>query len=350
MGIRQRGKLLLLVMLLCLPVSCVQGTDNSPGTNLSSSNRPGRNPRLNLAEILPGDWQYVETHYLDTDATGEYEWIVVYRFDLLDNRDPRGAPIGAVVYKLDDNIPPNIMAYELRPQDGDYLCECDCRFDMENVLSGLTGAELVVRDRCDEETTKLTIFYWDSISKKYVSPGHFLAGDIEVSLDQVTTRERLSGRAQLTEIETYYPYENRTYYQPGDQARPLGCTEEEIRFCYGEPEGVVCFRYPEKAVLGFYNQYNDDEKASAYFIEKVRGQLGQCDASECGCIAPRHEIARVLVTDLQLEPVNETQDPDWAIVTVKVDCERRDGVDEGERYIRWHLVREGGCWWLERPE
>ena len=53
MGIRQRGKLLLLVMLLCLPVSCVQGTDNSPGQNLSSSNRPGRNPRLNLAEILP---------------------------------------------------------------------------------------------------------------------------------------------------------------------------------------------------------------------------------------------------------------------------------------------------------
>jgi hypothetical protein len=345
MGIRQVSKLLLLVIALCLSVSCAEGTDNSP-----SNNPPRRAQPLDLAAILPDEWEYVETRYLDTDANGEYEWIVVYRFDLLDNRDPRGAPIGAVVYKLDDDIPPNIVAYELRPRDGDYLCECECTFAMENVLSGLTGAELVVRDRCDEETTRLTIFHWNSDSKEYLSLGHFLGGDIEVNRDQVTIKERLPGRAQLTEIETYYPDQNRTYYLPGDEPSPVECKEKELRFCYGEPADVLCSPYPEKVVVGFYNQYNDDEKASAYFVERVRGHLGQCDASECGCVAPRHEIARARVTYLQLESGGGPQDPDRAIVGVTVNCERRDGVKEGERYMRWRLVREGECWRLERPE
>lgn len=345
MDIRQVGRLLFLIIVLCLSVSCAQGTANSPSNNPSR-----RAPCLNLAATLPDDWEYVGTYYLNTDTEDEQEWVVLYCFDLLDKTDPSGAPIGAIVYKLDDDIPPNIMAYELRPRNGDYLCECKCTFAMENVLSGLEGDELVVRDRCDEKTTSLTIFHWDSDRKEYASPGHFLGGHVEISRDQVIIEERLPGRAQLTKIETYYPDENRAYYQQDGQCIPLGCTEEELRFYYGEPEDVVCSRYPEKVVLGFYNQYNDDEKASAYFLEKARDRLRQCDASECGCIAPRHEIAHVRVTDLQLEPDSQTQDPDQAIVGVSVICERRDGADEGERYMRWRLVREGECWKLERPE
>jgi len=305
---------------------------------------------LSFREILPEGWKYVKSYRLDTNDDGEREWAILYYFDVLDKARPQGAPIGVVVYKLDDNTPPNIIAHDLRPPNGDYLCECECKPDMESVLSGLEGDELVIRDLCDGETTRLTVFHWDSDKKEYTSVGHFCGDHIEISQDRVTVEKRESGRAQLMKAETYYPDENSTYFQRDGQCRLLECTEEELRFCYGEAEDVLCFRYPEKVVLGFYSQYNDDEKATAYFVEGVQGHLDQCDASQCGCIAPRHQIAHVRVIDLQVEYENGSQDLNQAIVGVTVTCERRDGTNEGERYIRWHLAREGGCWRLERPE
>jgi len=343
---RQCGKLLLLVVLLSWPLGCGPATGNpSP---LSRSALTG-NPHLSFKEVLPEDWQCFNRSYrLDIDDDGDNERVILYYFDVLDEARPRGAPIGVCVYKPDDNIPPNVIAYDLRPPSGDYLCECECTLDMENVLSGLTGDELVVRDRCDGETTRLTIFHWDVDKNRYESSGHFCGGRVEISRDQVMVEERQPGRAQVAKVETYYPDENKTYYLPGGQCKP--CTKGELGLCYGDPEDVICFRYPEKAVLGFYNLYNDDEKATAYFVEGVQDHLGQCDASQCGCIAPRHQIAHVRVTDLQVEPESETQGTDRAIVGVTVFCEHRDGTEEGERRMRWHLVREDGCWRLERPE
>jgi len=241
------------------------------------------------------------------------------------------------------------VAHELRARDGDLLCECACEIETENVLSGLDGDEVVVSDQCNEAVTRLTIFHWDVDKKIYVSPGHFLADDIAVSRDKVLLKEHLLGRAQLIKIRTYYPDDNRTYYRQGELCTLLDCRKEEIAFCHGEPEDPLCSRYPEKVVLAFYEHYKDDETAPTYFTEKVRDHLGQCDAGECGCTAPRHEIAHVRVTYLQ--PEEPTQpDPNRAVVGVRVVCERRDGAEEGERYIRWHLVREGDHWQLERPE
>ena len=343
---RQCSKLLLLVVLLSWPLGCEPVTGNP--APLSRSSLTG-NPHLSFAEILPEDWQCTNKSYrLDIDDDGDEEWVILYYFDVLDEAHPRGAPIGVCVYKPDDETPPNIIAHDLRPPNGDYLCECECQLDMENVLSGLTGDELVVRDRCDGETTRLTIFHWDADNKEYVSRGHFRGDHIEIEKDEVTVEERQPGRAQLAKVATYHPDENKTYYRQNGQCRSLECTEEELCFCYGEPEDVLCFRYPEKVVLGFYSQYNDDEKATAYFVEGVQGHLGQCDASQCGCIAPRDQIDHVRVTELGVEP--DGQDPDRAIVGVTVFCELRDGTQEGGRRMRWHLAREGGCWRLERPE
>jgi tetratricopeptide (TPR) repeat protein len=306
-------------------------------------------PSLDTTEILPDGWKHLSTYRMDTNNDGKREWVILYYFDLLE-RSTSGSPIGAAIYQPDDESPPSLVPHELRPPDGDYLCACACGLNMENVLSGLEGDELVVRDRCNEETTRLTIFHWDSDRKEYISPAHFLGGHIEVSQDQVTIKELLPGRAQLMKVETYYPDDNKTYYRQDDPYTLLECREEELDFVHGEPEDVLSSPYPEKVVLAFYNHYNDDEKAPEYFAESVRAYLGQCDAGGCGCIAPRHEIARVQVTYLQVESDSEAQDPDRAIVGVRINCQRRDGVKEGRKYIRWYLVREGDRWRLDHPE
>jgi hypothetical protein len=344
---RLGGRLLLLAVLLCLPLGCEPPIRDN--TLAASQGSFASNPSLDITEILPDGWKHLSTYRIDTDDDGKWEWVVLYYFDLLE-RKTSGSPIGAIIYQPDDESPTNIIAHELRPPDGDYLCECDCRLSMENVLSGLEGKELVVRDRCNEEITRLTIFHWDSATKKYISPGHFLGGDVAASRDQVTIKERLPGRAQLMEVETYYPDDNKTYYRQDTPCTLLECRKEELDFCHGEPGDVLCSLYPEKVVLAFYKHYNDDEKAPEYFAESVRAYLGQCDAGGCGCIAPRHEIAHVQVTYLQVESDSAAQDSGRAIVGVRINCQHRDGVKEGEKYIRWYLVREDDHWQLERPQ
>jgi hypothetical protein len=307
--------------------------------------------RLDFSEVMQEGSQHVRTYRLDTNGDGYQEWVVLYRFDL-PSREQSASPIAGVVYQPDGSRPPNFIAHELRPPGGEYLCECDCRLNMENVLSGLEGDELVVRDRCNDEITRLTIFHWDPATKKYNSPGHFLGGDVEVSRDQVVVKERLPGRAQSSLAETYYPDDSKTYYQQDAPSDILEASKEEIVFALGEPEDVLLSPYPEKVVLAFYNHYNDDEKAPEYFAESVQAYLGQCDAGGCGCIAPRHEVTHVRVTRLQLETYNEGQEPEpnRATVGAWVICELRDGRSEGEKYIRWYLVREDDRWRLERPE
>jgi hypothetical protein len=339
------GRLLLFAVLLCLPLGCEpQTTDNAPP---ASEDNFTSNPCLDITEILPDGWDHHSTYRIDTNGDGKREWVFLYYFDLLE-RKTSGSPIGAVIYQPAGESPADIIAHELRPPDGDYLCECGCRFNMENVLSGLEGDELVVRDRCDEEATRLTIFHWDSERKEYISPGHFLGDHVEISQDQVRIEERLPDRAQLVRVRTYYPDHYRTYYRQDEPCSLLECRKEELDFCYGEPEDVLCSLYPEKVVLAFYKHYNEDEKAPEYFAESVRAYLGQCDAGGCGCIAPRQEIAHVRVTYLKPEDATAT-DPNQAFVGVRVVCEHRDGAEEGERPIRWRLVREDDRWRLERP-
>jgi hypothetical protein len=344
---RLGGRLLLFAVLLFLPLGCEPPDRDNP-LPAPQGDFTG-NRCLDITEILPDGWEYLNTYRIDTNDDGKREWVILYYFDLLEKKTS-GSPIGTVIYQPDDESPANIVAHELHPPDSDYLCECECGLNMENVLSGLEGDELVVRDRCNEEITRLTIFNWDSDRKDYVSPGHFLGGDVEISRDQVTIKERLPGRAQLIKIETYYPDDNKTYYRQDVPCTLLECREEELDFCHGEPEDVLCSPYPEKVVLAFYKHYNDDETAPKYFTKSVREYLGQCDAGGCGCIAPRHEIARVWVTDLQVESDSEAQTPDRAIVDARINCERRDGVKEGRKYIQWYLIREDDRWQLERPE
>ena len=345
---RPGGKLLILCALLNLLIACEPIPDNPP-----SRNKPPRgSAHVDLAEILPREWVPLPPPMrFDTNRDGEKEWLILYQFDVPDGRTKAGNPISAVIYQPDDDYPPNLIAHELRIPDGDFLCESNCTVEMENVLSGLAGDELVISDSDGKQMTRLSIFYWDAEHKEYQAQGHFCSDCIQVSLDEVKVRQPLEDRAQLTKCETYHAQDNRTYYQSGAPGTPVPCEREEIEFSCGEPEDVFCSPYPEKVVLAFYNHYDDDEKAPAYFSEQVQGRIGQCDAGECVCAAPRHEIAHVSVLELIPEPTNVDKATGVGRATVGawIKCESRITGPEAERFIRWDLIREGEHWRLQRP-
>ena len=340
-------KLLILCALLDLLIACEPIPDNPP-----SRNKPPRgSANVDLAEILPREWVPFKPWRLDTNRDGEKEWLVFYQFDVPEGRAKASSPISAVIYQPDDNYPPNLIAHNLRIPNGDFLCESNCTVEMKNVLSGLEGDELVISDSNGRQMTRLSIFYWNEEDREYLAQGHFCSECIEVDLDEVTVREPLEDRAQLTRCETYHAHDNRTYYQVSAPGTPVPSERKEIEFSCGEPEDLFCSPYPEKVVLGFYDHYDNDEKAPEYFSEQVRDRIGQCDAGECGCVAPRHEITRVRVLTLTVETRNvaKTADPNRATVGAWIVCERRIGGEERETHIRWILIREDGRWQLQQP-
>ena len=351
---RQGSKLPLLIAVafLCLLTAC--GPDNS---NTDT-------PYLNFASILPEEWQHVETYRFDTNHDGKLEWVVLYRFDLSDETKLCNSPIAAVVYQLNRRKPPCVIPYELYPQ-GDpnrhYLCEYNCTVAMDDVLSGLTGPELLVRDHRDDEMVRLSIFYWEPGKEEYQPRGHFFGHRITVALDRVTVDQCLPGRAQLAMRTTYFPRENETYYQDSGQGIPVEPNRHELIFCQGEPKDVVLSLYPEKIVLAFYNHYaaGNEGEVSKYFTDTGWEQLEHCAANRCGCSVARGEIEHVQVT--QLQPLRETYSqtlthqcenygPDRALVQTAVVCKCKECTEDAETIVLWHFVREGDCWKLNNAE
>jgi hypothetical protein len=277
----------------------------------------------------------------------------LYRFDLLNEGGKSGSPIAAIVYQTDDNRPPSVISHELRAQDGDYLCECTCKPSIEDVLSGLEGDELVVRDFCSEKITRVTIFHWDKKEEKYVPRGHFCGHHVTVNWNQIMVEQPRPGRAQLIVQETYHPCDDNTTYRRDFQGTPEICAKKELFFSQGEPEDVMRSPYPEKVVLAFYHHFAEEE-APTYFTEEGWAGVGQCSANRCGCISARGEIAHVRVIELKPEyesySPNKDLSPDQATVGITVACEHRNGASEAERSMRWHLIRKDDRWQLGWPE
>ncbi len=299
---------------------------------------------------LPAHWEHVHTYRLDANRDGDPEWVVLYRFDLVDEAGQDGDPMGGIVYQVDSKSSAVITPYELRPQGGDYLCECECVAKMEDVLSGSPGSELVIRDYCDGEITRSSIFYWDAGAEEYVPKGHFSGSRVEVTLDQVKVDRRVPHRAQLALRQSYRPKDAETYYEPFSRGILVMPEEYELVFYQAEPRDVTRSPYPEKVVFAFYNHYTSAERAAGYFTQEGWERLRHCAAGQCGCSSARSEVAYVRVTDLQ--PVDERQvedeyrGPDRAVFDFDVICELRNGESEKETAVRWYLVRQDGRWKL----
>ena len=294
---------------------------------------------------LPADRQLVDTVRLDANRDSRLDWVVLYRFDLLpedQSGTPGHGPISAIVYQTGKQAS-TLENFPLRPQDGDYLCECACSVTMEEALSGLPGKELIIRDRCNGEVTRLSIFYWDALQETYGSQGHFAGSRIVLDVDRVTVLQRLPHRAQLALQQTYQPRDNQTYYQLSSQGIPV-LPQYEWTFYYAEPVEVTSSPYPEKVVLAFYNHYTD--RAAAYVTEAGWQAIGQCLTGQCGCSSLPQDVAHVRVTDLQV--IEEGSEE--AIVNADVVCERQNGTEEPSRTVRWHLIRQEGHWLLHSVE
>lgn len=337
---RQGSKLLLLVVLVCLPLACQQSGE---GPVIFLGNQP-----LDFADVLPEDWQHIGTYRLDVNDDDRPEWVVLYRFDLLPGRNQRGSPIAAAVYQPDGRKPPHLRAYELHLPDGDYLCECSCKPLLKDILSGLDGPELIVRDQCDGKDTRLSIFHWSPTEGQYLSYGHFLGSDIKFDTDEVMVDQPWPGRAQLAMQETYHPAENNsTYFQPGGQGLHVNWAKRELVFAYEEPRDVKPSPYPEKIVLAFYIHY-PERGAQEFFTTEGWQRVAECTSNRCGCASARDEIEHVWVTDLRPEAAGS--ESDRASVVARVTCERRDKTLDPETSIRWHLVRQGDRWHLDSAE
>lgn len=294
---------------------------------------------------LPEHWRLTHTYRLDTDHDGREEWVILYRFDLPEGSGEQGKPIGGMVYRTEVGSAA-LVGYELWPREGEYLCECECVVAMEDLLSGLTGPELVVRDRCEGHTTRLSIFSWDNGERAYLARGHFAASRIEYALDSVTVEQRLPHRAQLALRQLYRPLEGRTYYQTGELGVLVMPAKYELAFYQEEPADVTRSPYPEKVVLAFYNHYNDAAFAAKLFTSEGWAKVAQCNTGLCGCNPPPGEVSHARVTDLRArEETTERAVFDFSIV-----CEPKGSEPEDETTVRWYLVRRDGRWYLDNAE
>ncbi|MCP4541265.1 MAG: tetratricopeptide repeat protein [Chloroflexi bacterium] len=301
----------------------------------------------NLPVMLPDNWEHVQTYRLDANHDGDREWVVLYRFDLRIGTEESSGPIGGVVYQPDHRSSSAFTLYKLRPRNGDYLCECECTAAMEDVLSGLPGTELVVRDRCNGEITRLSIFSWEPIEGEYLPKGHFSGSQIQVETNKVTASQRLPHRAQLALQQVYQSNDSKTYYQPGDLGILVMSGEYAITFYKDEPKEPMRSPYPEKVVLAFYNHYTELRKASGYFTRDGWRGLTECTTGLCGCASPHSAISYVRVTDLHSD---EDITADEITVDSHIICERQDGTSDDETFVRWYLVQQDGRWRLNDAE
>jgi tetratricopeptide (TPR) repeat protein len=306
--------------------------------------RPWETPQTVSPVMLPEDWKHYHTYRLDTNGDNNLESVVLYYFDLPAETGGDSSPIGGFVYQPNHRNSSIFSRYELRPRGGDYLCECECTATMGNVLSGLSGSELIIRDRCDGEITRLSIFHWEPNEGQYLPKGHFSGSRIQVTGNSVTVSQRLPHRAQLALQQVYQSRDGETYYQSNNLDILVMSRKYELTFYEAEPANVTRSPYPEKVVLAFYNHYTDSRKASEYFTTSGWRQLEQCTTGQCGCTAAPSEIAHVRVTDLH--SIGETGS-NWASFEFSVVCEHRDGTSEAETSVQWNLVQQDGHWKLD---
>ncbi len=311
-----------------------------------------------FAELLPSHYQYLRTDRLETpwdddqDGRPDRFWLVFYRFDVPADDSASGAPIGGIIYCLDNHCPADIDPYALTLANQDYLCECDCRGEMRSVFEDCPWVEhdngrcdfLVVRDTCDGQVTRLAILHWNSTMHRFEEQDHFAGDAIQMDGDGlVMVSRRLDsdspfGRSQL---------QLRTVFAPRldaqQQSLYWGMWVTEHAFHSAVPEYVAASPYPEKLVLGYYAAFSTHADLAPFLCDR---DAVSSAITHSGCVAPRDRVNHVWVV---LEQVDErcsvgrdcTQwGPDSAWVRTMVQCQV--GTDIG--------AAASVTWFLERPE
>ncbi len=313
---------------------------------------------LDFTKILPETKRPQEVQLLDADGDGKDEWIVFYRFDLVEGATGRQfSPIGAAVYNEDHGDPPVVFPYELHPPDRTYLGEQNCVAEVRDLITTNAGLELLVRNFAEEDlVVDLGVFHWydhdqDDLSKNpsdeqqgYECLGFFHgSGGITFAESKVIVKERTEERSQLS-VKKVYDVREGSYFQPGGkELRPP--VETSIEFTFGVPENVAQSPYPEKVVLAFYLALGQNNPLAQTYLSEASGLKDLVGSDSFGTAASGDQIQKVLVKRIVYMPDREKEEKHEPIqITVSVASVTSAGEDPPRDVtweVVWELPREG---------
>jgi hypothetical protein len=309
--------------------------------------------RLDFTKILPEAKRPQEVQLLDADGDGKDEWIIFYKFDLVEGATGRKfSPIGAAVYNEDHGDPPVIFPYELYPPDRTYLGEQHCVAEVRDLIPTNAGPELLVSNFAEEDlVVDLSVFHWkdddkDDLTKNpseerqgYECLGFFRgSGGIKIDGRKVIVKERTEERSQLS-ITNVYTASESSYFQPG--GRELWPPAETgIEFTFGVPEDVTQSPYPEKVVLAFYLALGQNDPLAQTYLSEDGGLKDKMGADSFGTAASGDEIQKVLVKRIVYIPDREKEEKHESVqVTVSVASVTSAGEDP-PREVTWEVIWE----------
>ena len=314
--------------------------------------------RLDFTKILPESKRPQNVQLLDADGDEKNEWIVFYKFDLVEGATGRRfSPIGGAVYNDDHGDPPVVFPYQLQPPDRVYLGEQNCVAEVGDLITTNKGPELLVNNFAEEGlVADLSVFHWydhdkDDLSKKpseerqgYECLGSFHgSGGITLDSSRVIVKERTEERSQLSR-KNVYDVRGSSYFQPGGRELwpPV---EKSVEFTFGVPEDVAQSPYPEKIVLAFYLALGQNNPLAQTYLSETSGLKNLVGSSNFGTAASGDRIQKVLVKRIIYTPDKEKEERHEPVrVTVSVasvtsECE--DPPHDVTWEVVWELPREG---------
>jgi hypothetical protein len=279
---------------------------------------------VDFADIMPEGTEVHRIQRLDVDGDEREEWVVFYRYDIPSSEqgNPSRGPIGGAVYKATPTSPPHLLAYQLVPQDFDYLGEEAAWATVEDFIKwGQGGQELVVRggrSREGDEVFSLGIFRWqpeydDSSTDpscaeaieargRYACLGFFRgSGGVRQDGERVVVLDR-SGfeRSQLAIKRVYAPADG-SFLLPSEE-RLRDPVEQSIDFTFGMPESPAQSPYPEKAVLAFYLALGRDNDMARSYLSDDSEYKANMDGYEFGAGIPLGSLRGILVKEIGYTP------------------------------------------------
>ncbi len=284
----------------------------------------------------------------------------------------------AVMYRLADEmhspltVPlPSLRPYTLPlPCPSDRLCECSCHIESGNLLEGYDyqqSDELVIRDQCEDRTTRAFFYHWVPEADRYESFGYFDAYDIRFNpeiTNRVTVDYQPRPGAEWVHRFVYQPCQYELDIDglefPTSSHYDSACGVRDKQFVfYGKtpsPREIRESPYLGTVLLGFYKSYSDWDVVRTFFTETVEADF--CAGGRCGCTSPITDVNHVTVKDMVIsehgcvdtnvcyEDHPESFLYDWTLIEATVICETEDSEDEKDT-VTWLVARvEGGGWRL----
>jgi len=334
-----------------------------------------RHQVVDFYTLFPPQYQVHQVLYENTDDDEEEEWVVFYRFDLVDGR----SPYAGAIYDYDRGSPPVLFPYHLVPPDRNYLSESVINLvttDFVKAGEVESQPELLVYGQEADIFTDLTIFRnipnslpWEfprDEPRRYQVIGVF-RGDGGILFDEETKRVTVSNRqggydrSQLAVKTVYALDETRgTYMSPTDPQQLSAPVSSQVIFAFGMPPDILDTPFAEKLVVGFYSMLAEKDPSvqprdfltGQALIEYDRDNLNYFGFGDA-----TGDVTAVTITLLSYAPEVEQVDPNVTIegeqpryLAVSVAFEAKVGGKDVRTSapITWVATQINGKWKIDR--